>query len=57
MTWGKERSKLGHAKTSKTIRKLGDKGASLARFPEMTTASVSRMARPEETAELDELDK
>jgi hypothetical protein len=32
-------------------------GASVARFLEMTTASVNRMARPEEVTELDERDK
>jgi hypothetical protein len=31
--------------------------ASVARFLEMTTASVNRMARPEEMMELDEREK
>jgi hypothetical protein len=36
---------------------LGYTGASVARFLEMTTASVNRMARPEEMTELDGWDK
>ena len=36
---------------------LGHTGVSVARFLEMTTASVSRMARPEEMTELDGWDK
>ena len=47
----------GHAKTSEKVRKLGYTRASVARFLEMTTASVKRMARPEEMTELDGWDK
>jgi hypothetical protein len=47
----------GHAKTSETVWKLGYTEASVARFLEMTTASVHRMARPEEITELDACDK
>jgi hypothetical protein len=47
----------GHVKTSETVRKLGYTGASVARFLEMTTASVHRMATPEEMTELDGWDK
>jgi hypothetical protein len=43
----------GYAKTSETIRKLGCTGGSVGRFLEMTTASVNRMARPEEMTEVD----
>ena len=43
----------GHAKTSETIEKLGYMGTSVAQLPEMTTASVNPMARPEEMTELD----
>jgi hypothetical protein len=46
-----------HGKTSETVRKLGYTGASVARFLEMTTASVNRMARPEEITELDGWDR
>jgi len=47
----------GHAKTGKTVRKLGYTGASVARFLGMTTSSVNRMARPEDIMELDGWDK
>jgi len=47
----------GHAKTSEKVRKFGYTGASVAQFLEMTTASVKRMARPEEMTELDGWDK
>jgi hypothetical protein len=43
----------GHAETSEVVRKLGFTGALVARFLTMTTASVNRMARPEEMTELD----
>ena len=57
MTWGKEKINWSHAKISETVRKLGYTRASVARFLEMTTASVKRMARPEEMTELDGWDK
>lgn len=60
MTWGKEMTKLGPyqgTKGSETVRKLECKGASVARFTEMTTASVNRMARPGEMTESDGCDK
>jgi len=57
MTWGKEGKRLGSAKTSETVRKLGYTGVSVARFQEMTTASLNQMARPEEMTELDGWDK
>jgi hypothetical protein len=47
----------GHVKTRETVRKLGYTGASVARFPEMTWASVNRMGRPEEVTEWDGWDK
>jgi hypothetical protein len=48
---------LGHTKAGETVRKLGCTGASMARFLEMTTSSMNRMARLEEMAELDKRDR
>ena len=58
-TWHGARKGINwhYAKTSETVRKLGYTGASVARFPEMTTASVNRMARPEKMIGWDGWDK
>ncbi len=47
----------GHAKTSGKVRKLGYTGVSVVQFLEVMTASVNRIARPEEMADLDGWDK
>ena len=47
----------GYSKTRETLRKLGYMKVSMVRFLEMTTASVNRMARPEEMTELDRWDR
>jgi hypothetical protein len=39
------------------VRKLGDTEASVVRFLGMMTSSVNRMARQEETTEVDTWDK
>jgi len=48
LTWVTKEVNWSHAKANETAWKLGYTGASVARFPGMTTSSVNRMARPEE---------
>ena len=56
--WGTERSKLGPFQGKREVKEVGiNGGASVERFLEITTASVNRMARPENMTELDGWDK